>query len=279
MSLTIAPLNTLLIPFIGIMLVSFITGILSPLLVLKQRSFLTDTLAHLIFPGVVAGILLSEFFHFEIWICMMVGACTTALLGSFLVEWLLRVLKIPPDSAAIVGLSGFFSAGVILMYTQKKDEGIDPEALLFGDVMTLNLSNIIVLVSVLVAVLLITTYYRNHWNAWLTDPEFAEISGYKIHLLNKIFPVIITASVLSGFFAVGGLMIPALMTLPAVFGRPKNIFSVSAILFSLLIGICGFLFAVTIGLPVGPTIVLIGFLTILLQTILGNKRLKNHTVR
>lgn len=266
MFLNLPPIHNLVIPFLGALLVCAIGGLLSPILVLKQRSYLSDTLAHLIFPGVVIGLLVSRIWHLEIWICMMCGAFVTALLGTYLSEWLLLKLKIPPDSAAIVSLSTFFAFGILLIEWTKQ-EAINPETLLFGDVFSLQMSNIFVLLAVVIGLSSVIFMYRNHWNAWLTDPEFAQITGFKIKLLDKLFPVLITVSVLAGFFAVGGLMIAALMTIPAIFCQPRGAFSIPTLLFSFILGVCGFVLAVLSGLSVGPVLVLSGFIAIVVKAI------------
>jgi len=258
------------LPLIGIILISLVSGLLSPLVVIKQRSYLTDTLAHLILPGVVVGLIMSQVFHIEVWICMMFGAIVTALLGTYLSEWLLKTLKIPSDASAIVCLSAFLALGILILYFTKSDS-IDPEALLFGDVLSIKLSNIFVLCVAFVGVACLIGFYRNHWDAWLTDQDFATVMGYKTRFLDKLFPILMTLSVLSGFFAVGGLMIPALMTIPAVFSRPKSAFSYPTIFISLSLSLFGFILANCFNLPIGPVIVLAGMLCIVIRTLFIKK--------
>ncbi len=263
-------INQLWIPLVGICLITLISGLLSPIIVLKQRSYLIDTLAHLILPGVVVGILLSKYFLLPAWICMTSGAIVTAVCGAYLSEWFLKHLKIPPDASAILCLSAFLALGILIL-NFSGSVSIDPETLLFGDILTLTGRNVIVLVVVLVTVFMSIWFYRHHWNAWLSDPDFAKVAGFKTALLNKLFPVLVTLSVLAGFFAIGGLMIPALMTIPAIFSTPKNIFSLSTLTFSMTLGLFGFVFAIIFNMPVGPVIVFLGAFAVLGKTFFVKK--------
>lgn len=239
-------------------LIAAISGLLSPIVVLKQRSYLGDTLSHLVFPGVISGILIAETTHFPMWACVFLGSLVTATFGTFLSEWILKNLKIPPDSSAVICLSAFFALGIIVI-SGNKNIRISPESILFGDVLTLNFVDISILASVFVIVCLSILGFRKHWNAWLADPEFAEIAGFKVKALDRLFPVLLALSILSGLFAVGGLMISALITIPAILYQPKSVFSPWVISVSLACGLLGILSAFCFNWPVGPTIVLAGF--------------------
>jgi ABC-type Mn2+/Zn2+ transport system permease subunit len=255
---------------IATLFISLTCGFLSPVVVLKQRSYLGDTLSHLVFPGVVFGIILSEYTQLPQWGCVILGATFTAFIGTFLSEWILKILDTPPDSAAVVCLSSFFALGVLIISSQKGLR-ISPDSLFFGDVLTLNKIDVsIIFISFLLVTFSILSL-KKHWDAWLVDTEFAEIAGFKVNLLNKLFPFLLTVSVLSGLFAVGGLMISALITIPALLYAPKSVFSPLVVLLSVAIGLIGIFIAFLLNLPVGPTIVIVGFTALIFKTILKSR--------
>lgn len=252
------------IALIATILISSICGLLSPIVVLKQRSYLGDALAHLIFPGVIAGLFLAKWSTLPLWTCVFAGAIVTTLIGTFLSEWILKNLKIPPDSAAVICLSSFFALGIIFI-SGSKNIRISPENLLFGDVLTLNKTDVGILTSVFVLIGASILAFQKHWDAWLADPEFAEIAGFKVKSLDRLFPILLTLSILSGLFAVGGLMISALITIPAILYQPKSVFSPYVILCSLVCGFVGIFSAFYFNCPVGPAIVLVGFVFIFVK--------------
>ena len=68
------------------LLVGALCGILSPTIVLKQKAYIGDTLAHLVFPGIVVGYFASMALSLPLWWSLMLGAAITGLIGSYLVE-------------------------------------------------------------------------------------------------------------------------------------------------------------------------------------------------
>lgn len=248
-------------------LISLTCGLLSPVVVLKQRSYLGDTLSHLVFPGVVIGILSAQLTNLPQWSCIFIGAASTALLGTLISEWILKKLHTPPDSAAVVCLTAFFALGVVIISSHKGIR-ISPDSIFFGDVLTLNKADLIVILCAFLAVLLAIFSFKQHWDAWLVDTEFAEIAGFKVNLLNRLFPILLTLAVLAGLFAVGGLMISALITIPTLLYAPRSVFSPIVVLLSLCMGLFGLLFAFLFNWPVGPTIVLVGFVSLVCKTFL-----------
>lgn len=253
------------IALVATILITLMCGILSPVVVLKQRAYLGDTLSHLVFPGVVAGILLTKFTSLPFWFCILSGSIITALLGTYISEWILKKLKIPPDASAIICLTSFFAIGIIAI-SSNRGTRIDPESILFGDVLTLSWKDISVLSITLIFVAISIITLKKHWDAWLSDPEFAEIAGFKVKILEKLFPILMTLAILSGLFAVGGLMISALLTIPTIIYQPRSVFSPIVVLLSLIVGIIGVLLAFTFNWPVGPSIVVVGFTIILSKT-------------
>ena len=247
-------------------LISLICGLLSPLVVLKQRAYIGDTLIHVVFPGIVVGYFASEYFDMSFWLSIFLAASVTALIGIGMIEWFLRVLKIPSDSSAVISLTAFLSFGILFL-SQIKGTRIDPESILFGDILSVDSSDVFVLAFVFIFILSLMFFLKKDWNAWLADPEFAELAGYRIKLLNVLFPILMTVAALVGVFTVGGLMISALLTLPAVLCSPKRAISLHVILISLSYVIVGLLMAFFFSLPIGPSVVILGLVFVILKTL------------
>ena len=187
-------------------------------------------------------------------------------MGSILVERLERILNLPPDSAAVLTLTGFFAAGVVAV-SRLRGTRIDLERFLFGDVLNLTNLDAVVLGVVLAVVTSFVVVLRKDWDAWLSDPEFARLMGFRVALIERLFPIVVTAAVLTGLVAVGGLMISALLAVPASLLPPKSAFSIPALLFSIALSLIGLLAAFALDWPVGSTIVLVGFVLVLAKAI------------
>jgi ABC-type Mn2+/Zn2+ transport system permease subunit len=256
------------------LLVGALCGLLSPTIVLKQRAYVGDTLAHLVFPGLVAGYFAAAEFQLPLWGSLMVGAVVTGLIGNFAVEKLERALRLPPDSAAVLTLTGFFAAGVVVV-SRLRGTRLDLEKFLFGDVLNLNPEDALVLGIVLLIVGVCLIGLRKDWDAWLSDPEFALLVGFRVRLIERLFPVLVTAAVLTGLVAVGGLMISALLATPAALLPPKSAVSWRAFALSLTLSLIGLFLAFALDWPVGSTIVLTGFILVLTKAIVVSVRMRS----
>jgi ABC-type Mn2+/Zn2+ transport system permease subunit len=249
------------------LLVSLMCGLLSPAIVLKQRSYLGDTLAHLVFPGVIVGYFASTGLGLPLWASLVVGAAVSGFLGNVLLGFLERRLRIPPDAAAVVTLTAFFAAGVVAV-SKVSGTRVDLHNILFGDVLTLEWGDVLTLGVVNVFALGALGFFRADWDAWGSDPEFAAIAGFKVVAVERLFPILTTFVVLSGMFAVGGLMISALLAIPAILSSPRSFLSPKTVVVSVAMGLVGLTLAFEFDWPVGSTIVLVGAVAVVAKAIL-----------
>lgn len=239
------------------LLVALLCGLLSPAIVLKQRSYLGDTLAHLVFPGVIAAYFTAQALDLPLWASLVVGAAVTGFIGNVLLGFLERTLRLPSDAAAVVTLTSFFASGVVAV-SKVKGTRVDLHTILFGDVLTLEWGDVATLAVVTLAAAVSLIAFRGDWDAWGSDPEFAAISGFKVTLVERLFPVLTTFAVLAGMFAVGGLMISALLAIPAVLAGPRSFVSLRSVAVSVAMAVVGLVLAFEFDWPVGSSIVLVG---------------------
>jgi ABC-type Mn2+/Zn2+ transport system permease subunit len=255
------------IGLVGTLLVALLCGFLSPLVVTKERSYVGDLLAHYVFPGVVVGYFISERWGVPLQAALLTGAAITGFAGMFAAEFIIKRLRTPPDAGSMIVLTGFFAAGVVLV-SKAKGTRISLETFLFGDVLALSWFDVALLAGVLVAVVVLIALLFRHWQAWLSDPEFAQLAGFRVRFLDYAFPMMLAGVVLASLFAVGGLMISAMLALPAVLVRPRRVFSGGVLAVSVLLGFSGFVLALLMDWPVGSTIVLLGAVAVFCKSAL-----------
>jgi len=253
------------------LLVSLMCGLLSPAVVLKQRAYVGDTLAHLVFPGVIGAYFFAQAFDLPLWASLVVGAAITGFIGNVLVNFLERRLRIPPDAAAVVTLTSFFAVGVVAV-SKVSGTRVDLHTILFGDVLTLEWTDVATLGVVALFTLIALAALRHDWDAWGSDPEFAAISGFRVTLVERLFPVLTTFVVLAGMFAVGSLMISALLAIPAVLAGPRSFVSLRTVAVSMAMALVGFALAFEFDWPVGSAIVLVGGVLVVMKAAVLNRR-------
>jgi ABC-type Mn2+/Zn2+ transport system permease subunit len=99
---------------------------------------------------------------------------------------------------------------------------------------------------------------RRDWESWICDPEFAKIAGFRVQFLERVFPVVLTLAVLVSLFAVGALMVSALLTIPSVLVRSRRVVSAGSVFLSVAVGGVGLVLALAFDWPVGSAIVVLG---------------------
>ena len=148
---------------------------------------------------------------------------------------------------------------------------IDVHSLLFGDLLSLRIQDIIVLTVLNILLFLFYSKFGPAIKAWLIDEDFAHIAGYPIKAIERWVPILLTLTVLSGIFTVGGLMISSLLVFPALLARSRALQFKITFPISVVCGLVGLALAYELDFPVGPTIVLVGFLAVLVQFLLVKK--------
>ena len=255
------------ISLISIIFVAVMAGALSPIIVAKQRTYLSEALAHLVFPGVILAYGFSEKWGIPLWLGGLLGACVSAFIGTAVSDWIKNRLKVPPDASAMITLAAFLSLGIVIASTNKGALSVDPERILFGDVLALGVSDTIFMGSLCVLVFGTLYFLRKDFEVWVVDPEFGQISGYRMKLVSRLFPILLTLVAVTGIFSVGGLIITSLLTFPSLALRPRHIISFKVIMISVLNGVTGLFLAFLFDWPVGPTIAILSLVVILLKTI------------
>jgi ABC-type Mn2+/Zn2+ transport system permease subunit len=170
----------------------------------------------------------------------------------------------------VVVLTLFFAIGVLISSKFSHlfaEAQFDLHRFLFGDVLTLSWLDLLPLAFSGFVSLGALVWLQKDWDAWVSDPEFAQLAGFRVKWVSALFPVLVTSTVLCGIWTVGSLMISALITLPAVLVQPSTVLSKASIATALLIGLLGSLAGFALDLPMGSSLVLTGGLFVLIKVI------------
>lgn len=233
-----------------------ISGGLTGVFVVSRRMALTgDMLSHAVLPGVVAGLLWSPDRQ-----PLVVLACAVAagLLGSGLLMALLRSTRLKPDAALGIVLSVFFAAG-IAMISKWKPGGV--QAYLFGQVAAISAEDLGLLAATSGFIVVGATLGFRVLTVASFDPRHARMLGIPVGWIDRIFFVVLAASVVIAMQAVGVVLVSALLVTPAVAAaRVSRRLAVQA-WWACGFGVAGSLAGVGLsllrpGLPTGPLIAL-----------------------
>lgn len=253
--------------FKAIIIGGVLSTFLAPLgcfVIWRGMTFFSEALSHSSILGISLALLwgINPFWGI-LGIILMMGAALSISLG--------REGNQGGPSLAIL-MYGAMSAGIILM--QKIPTQINPESILFGDILTVSQSQFygMVFVGLVIALFLYTQFNRLLFMA--INSEMARSEGLPVNKLNALFLVMMGLGVSSSIQAVGVLLVPALVVIPGAIARilvksPRDMILASVPL-CFFITSMGIFISFQWDLSTGPTIALFGaFLYGLVRTFIN----------
>lgn len=236
------------------LLVGIASGSIGPFILLRRMALVGDALSHVALPGIALAII----YHLD----PFYGVIVFLVAAAFLVFWLERRSRVPPD--AIVGLlfTASLAVGILMI------PNVDVIESLFGafPVLSLPLLFAILLAAVILSALCFLLAKR--FLFLIVSPDLARVTGigpgYDLALL-LIFAMIVAL----GIKLVGTLLMGALTIIPASIA--KNLapsmrrYVILSAVFGGTISVAGVWLAETLHFLPGPVIVLLGVGTFMLS--------------
>lgn len=226
---------------------------LGVVLVLRRMSLTSDVLQHGILPGVALGALAGGFSL----AAMGLGGVLAGLAVALLAGWLARVSGGREDSQ----LAGVYLVAMALgVAIVSATRGVDLAHLLFGSVMAVDDSALLLMAGAASAALLGLAVIWRPLVLESFDPGFMQAVGGHGGAWHLAFMALVVLCVVAGFAALGTLMSVGLMMLPAVAARHFAADLAgqvrAAVALALLSSVAGLLLSYHADVPAGPAIVL-----------------------
>ncbi len=241
-------------------------GLVGCYVVLRNMSYIGHGLSHAIFGGyAVAGLVgINLFLGAGVW-----GVVTALAIGG-----IVRRRPIGSDAAIGVVTTASFALGIALVQ-KYGSPGKNADALLFGNILGVNSSDVWLVVGVsVVAVLLVVFGYRPLLFTTF-DEEVAQATGVNTALVEVLLMTVLAATVLATMSVMGVTLIAAALVVPAVVARMlTDSFSTMLVIATSLGAVCGFVgmnLSFHLDLPSGSTIVLVATAFFLLAFLCGNR--------
>lgn len=256
---------------IGGLLIGITAPLIGIFLVLRRLSMIGDTLSHAAIAGVALGFVIGDF--------PIVFGLIFSLLASFAIEKLRKSYK----SYAELSLAIIMSGGIALasiFFTLGRDLSMDPNSFLFGFIYTLTSTDLWAMLAVTIVVLLIVGKHLHGLFLITFDEEAASVSGLPVSYYNVMISVLTALVISISIKIVGGLLVSALLTIPAACSLLLAKSFKQSIVIVVLVGelavIAGLLIAGVWNLAAGGTIVLV-LIAVLLLILLGRNIISRVT--
>jgi manganese/iron transport system permease protein len=191
---------------ISALLVGTICAITGSYLIVRRLSMLGDAVSRAVMPGLAIAFLLGANIFLGAFIA---GVAATGLIGAIHTN-----SKIKEDTAMGIVFSSFFSLGIILITKIQKDNKIDLNHFLFGNILGVSESDLIttLVISVIVIATIILIYKELLFHSF--DPLGAKSVGLPVQALNLVVMSLIAATIVASMQSVGVILVIALMLGP-----------------------------------------------------------------
>ncbi len=187
--------------------ISLSCSLLGLFLVLKRFSLFGDAISHVAFGGIALGLFLKSN---PIWVSFVVSV-----LGGLAMVKLNSSKRVYSDSSVAVLLSFGLAIGLVFIGLSG-GFSIDITSYLFGSILLVSYEEtlIIVFLSVIIISFVIVFYKRLVYLVF--NEEQAKISGLNVTLLNYLFIILATISIVVSIRLIGVLMVSSLLIIPNV---------------------------------------------------------------
>ena len=237
--------------FICGLLISFSAALIGVTLVLKRNSMIGDGLSHV---GFGAFAIAAAFGFAPLWFAIPI-----VIILSFIILQLNENDKIHGDSAIALLSASSLAIGTFVI-SIVKGVNTDINNYLFGSILSISNSDIVVCIILSIIVLLLYIISYNKIFAITFDERFAKSIGIKTNIYNMIFASLCSVTVVLGMRLMGALLISSLIIFPTLsawqcFNKFKSVIVVSVI-FSMVAFTIGLIASYMLETPTGSTIVI-----------------------
>ncbi|MCE3552820.1 metal ABC transporter permease [Pseudonocardia sp. RS11V-5] len=252
--------------FVAAALLGLVAGALAPLVVARGMGFAVHGTAELAFTGGAAALLVG--------ISVSVGAVVGAVVAG-LVFGVLGLRQRERDSVIGVVLAFGLGLGVLLLALYQ-GRASNKFGLLTGSIVSVDSSNIAVLVSVTIVVLAVLAVVYRPLLFASADPDVAVARGVPTRLLSPLFAVLVALTTALAVPIVGAILVLSVTIIPGAAAARVTSNPLAATL--LAIGIAelallgGTFLSLAPGLPISGYVATIAFLAYLVCRLVGRVR-------
>ena len=262
---------------LGAAVLGLSSGALGSFAVLRGQSLLGDAISHAALPGVALAFLLTGS---KAPLVLVVGAGLAGWVGTLAVMAVVERSRVPYDAALGIVLSVFFGLGMVLLtFIQSRPDasqaGLD--TFLFGQAAALVGRDVATMAALGAVALAAVAVFWKEFKLLLFDPDFAAVQGFPARALDVGLTTLLVVAIVIGLQTVGVVLMSALIVAPAAAARQwtDSLWGVVALAgtFGALSGAGGAVISSAgLGIPTGPTIVLVATAVVAVSLALAPRR-------
>lgn len=263
MSLSLPPI--LLEPFIVRALIAAAVlavtgGILGSFIQMRGMSFYTDTISHSAFTGVALGVLFG--------LDISLTAILFAIGVGILVLEIRKRTSLTFDTVLGVLFASIAALGLFIL-TFLKNVRVDLFGLLFGDILALSNTDVLVITVAAVIALSVIWSIRQQLILEIIHPDLAKVEGINTRRNDTIFGIVVATMIALGIKLIGIILLSGLFLIPSaasyLIAKSFRELIGGAIIGGLISALGGVIISAQLDTATGPTIVLTASLVFILS--------------
>ncbi|WP_413284800.1 zinc ABC transporter permease subunit ZnuB [Vibrio sp. MA40-2] len=230
--------------------IALIAGPLGSFVVWRRMAYFGDTLAHASLLGLALGIILNINIYLALIVCCLAIAIILVSLQKKQLVGTDTLLGILAHSSLSLGL-------VAVSFLD--DVRIDLMSYLFGDLLSVSVSDIYFIYIGVVIISIILYYFWQPLLSTTISEELASVEGVNIDLMRLILMLLVGTVIAVGMKFVGALIITSLLIIPSATARKFSHSPERMIILSSIIGCASVLLGISLSwfydTPAGPSVV------------------------
>nr|QUE29148.1 MntB [Erythrotrichia welwitschii] len=234
-------------------LIGLLCSIVGSYLMVQRLALLGDAISHSVMPGLAIA--------FSLGIPMIIGALSAAILSTVIITWVKSESPLKEDTAIGIVFASFFAIGIIFISLIQKNNKIDLNHFLFGNILSVSVEDVISTSLIFTLVLGVTISLYKELLFFTFDSISAKVVGLPIRQLNFSLMILITLTTVASMKVVGVVLVLALLIIPAasaylLVNRLHQIMTLGAGI-GITSSITGMYISYYFNLPSGPSIVMV----------------------
>ena len=254
-----------------------VCGLTGSFIVVRRMALFGDAISHAVLPGVAIGFM---------WgmekdpLAILIGATLAGLLGSVLVQAIVRTSRIKQDAALGIVLASFFALGLCLIRMVQNNEGASRitglKTYLFGDVAVIDRADLITMAVIVILTFVLFYYLYRPLLVISFDRQFAYSIGISVRLLDAVFQMFLAVAIVVSLQSVGVVLVSAMLIIPAATAYLLVDRMNKMIVFAMILGVMSATLGVFFSflgsnLPTGPFMVISSSLLFLMAYLFSPK--------
>src|SRR6185437_9246806 len=241
---------------VAVLLLAPLLGGMSHLVVTRRLAFFSTALGQAALTGLTLGLLAGEPLS-----APYAGVFGFCLAAAIVMVYVKRRSRLPPDTLIGVFMALTLGLGICLLVAATKQFNIHQiEAVMFGSLITVTDTDLLLLALAAVAILAVLARV---YNALMLDSlgrPLATVAGVDTALVEYLFVVLLTVAIVVALKIIGALLVEALVVVPAAaarnLARSTRGYVVWSVASALVTGVAGIFFSARFRVPTGGAVVL-----------------------